>query len=217
VGPSQWPARASLVADTDAPRDLAPSLPVHRGGGLEQNRRRRGKGRELAGARLARAAGSNAHRLCRTVPNNHARRADFLSDILTNIDTSVLCESLIRAPRPYTGIPRGFHATFRTLYLCAQAPVVSLSHPINGIEKNLSMPAGSPDIPNFRERPTLQSLRHGRWSSIQSLLSIGPKTIAGMLRKGWIEVCVDGGTDLGKCRITDKGRAAFSAKILTPR
>jgi len=75
----------------------------------------------------------------------------------------------------------------------------------------LTVPPRRPEIPNYREREALQSLRHGRWADAQSLHPAGPVVIAGMVRKGWIEENLD--TKVPAYRITEPGRAAFSAKI----
>ena len=66
-------------------------------------------------------------------------------------------------------------------------------------------------IPNTRERTALQLLRPGGWRAIKQLVQAsGPKTIEGMLRKGWIERSP---SNLASCRITPDGYAALIAKI----
>jgi hypothetical protein len=78
------------------------------------------------------------------------------------------------------------------------------------------VPASSPKIPNYRERSALQALLHGRWSAT-SLHPAGPKAIALMIDKRWIESSGVSENAPTEYRITELGAAAFAAKITAPR
>jgi hypothetical protein len=65
-------------------------------------------------------------------------------------------------------------------------------------------------IPNQRERQLMQELRGAGWVKA-SALPQSPRTIHGLLDKGWIE---QRGTGDDLCyRITDKGLAAKKAPV----
>jgi len=49
------------------------------------------------------------------------------------------------------------------------------------------MPARSAEIPHYRERAALQSIKYRSWVPQTALHPAGKGTIASMLRKGWIE------------------------------
>ena len=69
-----------------------------------------------------------------------------------------------------------------------------------------------PEIPNHRERSSLQSMTHGNWVAQNDLYPAGKGTLASLVSKGWIE---PGANPSGtrKFRITQTGRTALSAKI----
>ena len=74
------------------------------------------------------------------------------------------------------------------------------------------MPNRPSHIPTHTERSALQYLRSREWEIERNLLPpAGPKTIAAMLEKGWIERSPD--STVSMVRITDAGQAAFKAKI----
>ena len=73
------------------------------------------------------------------------------------------------------------------------------------------MPARSAEIPHYRERAALQSIKHRSWVSQAALYPAGDGTIASMLRKGWIER--QPGSGGAQFRITEAGKTAIAAKI----
>jgi hypothetical protein len=73
------------------------------------------------------------------------------------------------------------------------------------------MPQRPPHIPTYIERSALQRLRSREYDTEENLLPAGPKAIAKMLQKGWIERLPD--PALRKIRITEAGQAALKARI----
>ena len=69
-----------------------------------------------------------------------------------------------------------------------------------------------PEIPNHRERSSLQLMTHGRWVVGNDLYPAGKGTIASLARKGWIEQRADPSGAI-QFRITQAGRTALHAKI----
>ena len=67
-----------------------------------------------------------------------------------------------------------------------------------------------PKIPSHRERSALQLAKHGNWVVPKDLYPAGEGTIAGLIRKGWIEQKMGPPEQL---RITNAGRAALAVKI----
>jgi hypothetical protein len=74
------------------------------------------------------------------------------------------------------------------------------------------MPARSSEIPHYRERAALQSIKHGSWVPQEALYPAGDGTVANMLRKGWIERQLGSG-GAPQYRITEAGKIAIAAKI----
>lgn len=74
------------------------------------------------------------------------------------------------------------------------------------------MPARDPDFPNYRERTALQAASLRAWATEHDMHPAGPRTIAGLLQKGWLEKSEDvaGGP---KFKITDVGSQALSAQM----
>jgi hypothetical protein len=65
-------------------------------------------------------------------------------------------------------------------------------------------------VPNHRERQLMQQLRGAGWVKATALPP-SPRTIEGLLNKGWIE---QRGAGSDACyRITDKGLAAKTAPV----
>ena len=77
------------------------------------------------------------------------------------------------------------------------------------------MPARPPHIPTYIERSALQWLTSREYDIEENLLPAGPKAIAKMLQKGWIERLPD--PALRKIRITETGQAALKARIPSQR
>jgi hypothetical protein len=77
------------------------------------------------------------------------------------------------------------------------------------------MPARPPHIPTYIERSALQQLTSREYDTEENLLPAGPKAIAKMLQKGWIERLPD--TSARKVRITKEGQAALKARIPSQR
>ena len=73
------------------------------------------------------------------------------------------------------------------------------------------MPARPKHIPTYIERCALQWLRSREWDLEENLRPAGPKAIAKMLQKGWIERLPE--TPARKVRITKKGQAALKVRI----
>jgi hypothetical protein len=69
-----------------------------------------------------------------------------------------------------------------------------------------------PEIPNHRERSSLQLMTHGNWVLQADLYPAGKATIASLVRKGWIEQGVNP-RGARQFRITPAGRTALPAKI----
>ena len=74
------------------------------------------------------------------------------------------------------------------------------------------MPARPSHIPHNLERTTLQKMSATRGLPSSQLHPAGKETIAGMIAKGWIEMCSDGRGGTGYS-ITPAGEAALKAKI----
>ena len=74
------------------------------------------------------------------------------------------------------------------------------------------MPARSAEIPHYRERAALQSIKHRSWVSQAALYPAGDGTIASVLGKGWIERRLGSG-GVPQFRITEAGKTAIAAKI----
>jgi hypothetical protein len=69
-----------------------------------------------------------------------------------------------------------------------------------------------PEIPNHRERASLQLMTHGNWVALKDLYPAGKGTVASLVSKGWIEA--DPNTSgIRQFHITQTGRTALSAKI----
>jgi hypothetical protein len=68
------------------------------------------------------------------------------------------------------------------------------------------------EIPHYRERASLQSIKHGNWIIQTALYPAGKQSIANMLRKGWIESRVDP-SGAEQFRITQAGKDAMVTKI----
>jgi hypothetical protein len=69
-----------------------------------------------------------------------------------------------------------------------------------------------PEIPNHRERSSLQAMIRGNWAVPSDLYPAEKGTIASLVRKGWIERRVDP-SGAEQFRITQAGRTALPAKI----
>jgi hypothetical protein len=69
-----------------------------------------------------------------------------------------------------------------------------------------------PEIPNHRERSSLQLMTHGNWVVQNDLYPAGKGTIASLVSKGWIDPGVNP-SGARQFRITQTGKAALSAKI----
>jgi hypothetical protein len=69
-----------------------------------------------------------------------------------------------------------------------------------------------PEIPNHRERSSLQLMKHGNWVVQSDLYPAGNATIANLVRKGWIEQGVNP-RGARQFRITPAGRTALPAII----
>jgi DNA-binding PadR family transcriptional regulator len=67
-----------------------------------------------------------------------------------------------------------------------------------------------PEIPNHRERSSLQLMKYGNNQS--DLYPTGKGTIANLVKKGWIEQGVNPG-GARQFRITSAGRTALAARI----
>jgi hypothetical protein len=74
------------------------------------------------------------------------------------------------------------------------------------------MPPRVSEIPQYRERVALQSIKFRSWVPKTALHPAGEGTIASMLRKGWIERQLGPGGAL-QYRITEVGKVAIAAKI----
>ena len=74
------------------------------------------------------------------------------------------------------------------------------------------VPARSAEIPHYRERAALQSIKHRSWVSKAALYPAGDGTIASMLGEGWIERRLGPG-GAPQFRITEAGKTAIAAKI----
>jgi hypothetical protein len=74
------------------------------------------------------------------------------------------------------------------------------------------MPPRASEIPQYRERAALQSIKHRSWVPQTALHPAGEGTIASMLRKGWIDRQLGPG-GAPQFRITEAGKAAIAAKI----
>jgi hypothetical protein len=74
------------------------------------------------------------------------------------------------------------------------------------------MPARSAEIPHYRERAALQSVKHRGWVPQAALYPAGAGTIASMLTKAWIERRFGPG-GAPQFRITEAGKTAIAAKI----
>lgn len=74
------------------------------------------------------------------------------------------------------------------------------------------MPPRLAEIPQYRERVALQSIKHRSWAPQTALHPAGKGTVASMLRKGWIEQQIGPG-GAPQFRITEAGKAAIAAKI----
>ena len=70
------------------------------------------------------------------------------------------------------------------------------------------------EIPQYRERAALQSVKNRSWVPQMALLPAGEGTITSMIRKGWLERQIGPGGML-QFRITEAGKAAIAAKIPT--
>ena len=73
------------------------------------------------------------------------------------------------------------------------------------------MPARPKHIPTYIERSALQWLRSREWDLEENLRPAGPRAIAKMLQKGWIERLPENAAR--KVRITKKGQAALKVRI----
>ena len=69
-----------------------------------------------------------------------------------------------------------------------------------------------PEIPNHRERSSLQLMTHGNWILLPDLYPAGKATIASLVNKGWIEQRVNS-RGARQFRVTSAGRTALAAKI----
>jgi hypothetical protein len=69
-----------------------------------------------------------------------------------------------------------------------------------------------PEIPNHRERSSLQLMKHGNWVVQSDLYPAGNATIASLVKKDWIEQGVDP-RGARQFRITQAGRTALAARI----
>jgi hypothetical protein len=69
-----------------------------------------------------------------------------------------------------------------------------------------------PEIPDHRERSTLQLMKHGSWVVRNDLYPAGNATIANLVRKRWIEQGVNP-RGARQFRITPAGRTALAARI----
>jgi DNA-binding PadR family transcriptional regulator len=69
-----------------------------------------------------------------------------------------------------------------------------------------------PEIPNHRERSTLQLMKYDRWIVGNDLYPAGKGTIASLVKKGWIEQRT-GPSGAHQFRITPAGRTALHARI----
>jgi hypothetical protein len=65
-----------------------------------------------------------------------------------------------------------------------------------------------PEIPHYRERVSLQSIKDRDWVIQIDLYPAGKETIACMLTKGWIEQRVDPAAGVVQFRITQAGKAS---------
>ena len=78
--------------------------------------------------------------------------------------------------------------------------------------KSQYMPPRSPDIPAYKERILLQSLRNRGWRTSIALYPAGKTLIKRMVVKGWIEKG-RGLDNVDGYRITPAGEAALVRKI----
>jgi hypothetical protein len=78
------------------------------------------------------------------------------------------------------------------------------------------MPPRIAEIPQYRERAALQSIKNRSWVPQTALLPAGEGTITSMIRKGWLERQIGPG-GIPQFRITEAGKAAIAAKIPTGR
>jgi hypothetical protein len=69
-----------------------------------------------------------------------------------------------------------------------------------------------PEIPDHRERSTLQLMKQGSWVVRSDLYPAGNATIANLVRKRWIEQGVNP-RGARQFRITPAGRTALAARI----
>jgi hypothetical protein len=76
------------------------------------------------------------------------------------------------------------------------------------------MPPRVAEVPQYRERASLQSIKYRSWVPQAALHPAGEGTIASMLRKGWLERQLGPG-GAPQFRITEAGKAAIAAKIPT--
>jgi hypothetical protein len=74
------------------------------------------------------------------------------------------------------------------------------------------MPPRISDIPQYRERAALQSIKNRNWAPQAALYPAGEVTIASMIRKGWLDRQIGPG-GAPQFRITEAGKAAIAAKI----
>jgi hypothetical protein len=70
----------------------------------------------------------------------------------------------------------------------------------------------SAQIPQYRERAALRSIKFRSWVPQTALHPAGEGTISSMLRKGWIEQQLGPGGEL-QFRITEVGKLAIAARI----
>jgi hypothetical protein len=69
-----------------------------------------------------------------------------------------------------------------------------------------------PEIPNHRERSSLQLMAHGNWVLLPDLYPAGKATIASLVGKAWIEQGINP-KGARQFRISSAGRSALPAKI----
>jgi hypothetical protein len=85
-------------------------------------------------------------------------------------------------------------------------------YPVRRAGAEIIMALRDPEIPNHRERSTLQLMKHGNWVVRSDLYPAGKATIAGLVEKDWIEPGVNP-KGARQFRITPAGRAALHARI----
>jgi hypothetical protein len=74
------------------------------------------------------------------------------------------------------------------------------------------MPQRPGNLPHSLERTALQRMHATRGMTAGQLYPVGPRTIAGMIAKGWVERQMDANAGETYC-ITPSGEAALKAKI----